>query len=110
MTRILLVDDHRLLRQGTAMLLRADPAIEIVAETGSGTEALELAQRLAPDVVVLDIRLPDITGVQVARALRQDLPDIKVLILSGYNTEQYVRAMVALGCTATCSKRRPVPN
>lgn len=97
MSRIILVDDHLLLRQGTAALLRADPTIEIIAETGSGTEALALAQRLAPDVVVLDIRLPDISGVQVARTLRQDLPDIKVLILSGYDTEQYTRALFAIG-------------
>jgi DNA-binding NarL/FixJ family response regulator len=95
--RTLLVDDHLLLRQGTRALLDADRDIEIVAETGSGAEALELARRLRPDVVVLDIRLQDVSGVEVARALRADLPEIKVLILSAYHTEQYVRGLFAVG-------------
>lgn len=97
MIRLLLVDDHVLLRQGTRALLSEAPDIEIVAETGEGREALALARRLYPDVVVLDIRLEDMSGVDVARALRQDLPEIKALVLSAYNTEQYVRGLFAIG-------------
>ena len=97
MIRVVLVDDHLLLRQGTAALLSADPQIRIVAETGSGVEALELAHRLQPDVMVLDIRLPDLSGVEVARTLRRDLSQIKVLMLSAYDTEQYARALIAIG-------------
>lgn len=110
MSRIILVDDHLLLRQGTAALLSADPTINIVAETGSGTEALQLAHQLLPDVVVLDIRLPDISGVQVARTLRQDLPTIKVLMLSAYDTEQYVRALFAIGVQGYLTKTASGPE
>lgn len=97
MIRLLLADDHVLLRQGTAALLQADSNIDIVAETGQGAEVLALARRLVPDIVVLDIRLPDVSGVEIARLLRQELPDIKILILSAYHTEQYVRALFAVG-------------
>lgn len=97
MIRLLLVDDHALLRQGTRALLSEAPGVEVVAETGEGKQALELASKLAPDIVVLDIRLQDMSGVDVARVLRQELPEIKVVILSAYHTEQYVRGLFAIG-------------
>lgn len=97
MIRLLLVDDHLLMRQGTRALLSEAGDIEIVGETGQGQKALDLAQRLLPDVVVLDLKLEGLSGVEVARALRQELPEIKVLILSAYHYEQYVRAMFAIG-------------
>jgi len=97
MIRVLLVDDHALLRQGTRALLGADPDIAVVGETASGDEALTLARRLRPDVTLLDIRLQGMGGVDVARALRQDLPEINVIMLTGYHYEQYVRALFAIG-------------
>ncbi len=93
----MLVDDHALLRQGTRALLEAAPDIYVVAEAERGEDALNLARRLAPDVVLLDIKLQGLSGIEVARALRQDMPEIKVLMLSAYNTEQYVRALFAIG-------------
>jgi len=97
MIRVLLVDDHTLLRQGTRALLRESAAIEVVAECADGTEALELARRLRPDVVLLDIRLPGMSGIDVARALRQDLPEIKVVILTAWGYQEYVRTLFAIG-------------
>lgn len=97
MIRVILVDDHLLLRQGTATLLQDAGDIEIVAESGQGEEAVELARRLTPDVVILDIRLPGMSGIEVARVLRQDLPEINVLVLSAYQHEQYVRALFSIG-------------
>ncbi len=98
MIRVELVEDHTLMRLGTRALLRDAADIEIVAETVQGAEALALARRLRPDVALLDIRLlPGLNGIEVARALRQDLPDIKVLILSGYPHETYVRTLFAIG-------------
>ncbi|MGI8967614.1 MAG: response regulator [Chloroflexota bacterium] len=97
MIRVILVDDHRLLRQGTRALLAEAPDIEIVAETHEGEEALALARRLHPDMVLLDIRLPGLSGIDVARVMRQDLPEIRILILTGYHHEQYVRALFAIG-------------
>jgi DNA-binding NarL/FixJ family response regulator len=93
----LLVDDHALLREGTRAGLEGDPEIEVVAETGNGDHAVELARSLAPDVVLLDIRLEGMGGVDVARVLRQDLPAVKLLILSAYKSESYVRALFAIG-------------
>lgn len=97
MIRVVLVDDHTLLREGTRTLLQAAGDIQIVAETGSGEEALALARRLRPDVLLLDIRLDGMTGIEVARTLRQELATIKLLILSAYAYEPYVRALFAVG-------------
>lgn len=97
MIRVLLVDDHMPLRAGTRALLQGAPDIEIVAESAQGDEAIALSQRLRPDVVLLDIRLQGKSGVEVARVLRQDLPQIKVLMLTAYNYEEYVRTLFAIG-------------
>jgi len=97
MIQVMLVEDHVLVREGVRALLRDVPDVEIVAETGQGEEALALARRLRPDVVLLDIRLDRSSGIDVARALRRDLPDVKVLELTAHNYETYVRALFAIG-------------
>jgi len=97
MISVLIVDDHMLVRQGTREALRTAADIAIVAEAAQGLEALRLAHALRPDVVLLDIKLPDISGIDVARTLHEDLPDTKVVILTGYHYEQYVRALFAIG-------------
>ncbi|MDQ2743285.1 MAG: response regulator transcription factor, partial [Chloroflexota bacterium] len=97
MIRVLLVDDHALMRQGTRALLSEAEDIEIVAESESGEEALILAGEHRPDVVILDIRLPGLGGVEVARRLREDLPATRILILTAYDYDQYVRALFAIG-------------
>ena len=97
MVRVMLVDDHVLLRRGTRALLQAAPDVEIVAETGDGQQALALARRLRPNVVLLDIRLSGMSGVDVARTLRHGLPQTKVLMLTAYKYEAYVRALLAIG-------------
>ncbi len=97
MIRVLLVDDHTLMRQGTRALLREADDIEIVAESERGDEALVLARQHHPDVVILDIRLPGLGGVEVARTLREDLPATRILILTAYDYDQYVRALFAIG-------------
>lgn len=107
MIRVLLLDDHMPLRAGTRALLAAAPDIEVVAEAAGGREALALAAQLQPDVVLLDIKLPDISGVEVARTLRQDFPEIKVLVLTAYNYEQYVRTLFAIGVEGYLLKSDP---
>jgi len=97
MIRVMLVDDHPLMRQGTRAFLETDPDMVIVAETGQGEEALAMARRQRPDVALLDIRLHGSSGIDVARALRQDLPAVKVLVLTTYPYETYVRALFAIG-------------
>ncbi len=107
MIRVLLVDDHKPLRAGTRALLTEASDIAIIAETASGREAVDLSRQLQPDVVLLDINLPDMTGIDVARTLRDDLPEIKVVILTAYNYEQYVRALFAIGVHGYLLKSDP---
>src|SRR5262249_2361632 len=95
--RGMLADDHLLLRQGTRALLAEAGDIEIVAESGEGEDVVRLAQQLMPDIVLLDIRLHGMSGVDVARAIRHDFPDIRILMLSAYHYEQYVRTLFAIG-------------
>lgn len=97
MIRVLLVDDHVMMRQGTRALLRESPEIAIVGEAGRGEEALELARELRPDVLVLDIKLEGLSGIDVARQLRVEMPEVRILVLSAYHYEQYVRGMFAIG-------------
>ncbi|MGH2448635.1 MAG: response regulator [Chloroflexota bacterium] len=97
MIRVLLADDHTLMRQGTRALLTEANDIEIVAETERGEEAIALAAETRPDVAILDIRLSGLGGVEVARRLRDELPATKILILTAYDFDQYVRALFAVG-------------
>ncbi len=107
MIDVLLVDDHMLVRQGTREALRAAADIAIVAEAAQGAEALRLAHASRPDVVLLDIKLPDISGIDIARTLHEDLPDTKIVILTGYHYEQYVRALFAIGVQGYLLKSDP---
>lgn len=110
MIRIVLVDDHLLLREGTAALLATAPDIAVVAESGQGQDALELARTLQPNVILLDIRLRDMSGIDVARTLRQELPEVKIIMLSAYHHEQYVRALFAIGVDGYLLKNASGPE
>ena len=97
MIRVLLVEDHTLMRQGTRALLGLAPDMAVVGEAARGDEALTLARRLRPDEALLDIRLAESSGIEVARTLRWDLPEIRILMLSAYAHETYVRTLFAIG-------------
>jgi DNA-binding NarL/FixJ family response regulator len=87
---IILVDDHAILRQGLKAVLEQEPDMKIVAETGSGPAAVRLVESLRPDVIVLDLDLPGINGLEVARQIRQGRSRTKVIILSMFSKEAYV--------------------
>ena len=80
--RVLLVDDHTLFRQGIARLLRAEPDFEVVGEAGDGLEAIERAQALQPDVILMDVNMPRATGLEAARRIRQTCPQSKIVMLT----------------------------
>lgn len=102
--RILLADDHAITREGTRRLLEAEPDLEVVGEAVDGEEALRLVEESRPDIAVLDISMPNLNGVQVAEAIRRELQGIRIVILTGYDGEQYARALVRLGVQGFLSK------
>ena len=90
MTTIVMVDDHQVVRQGLRALLEAEPDFSVVGEAGDGLTAMQLVERLKPDVLVLDLILPDLSGLEVARRVSQHTPQTRVVILSMRASEAYV--------------------
>jgi DNA-binding NarL/FixJ family response regulator len=96
-TRIALVDDHELVRDGLRALLAAMPQLEVVGEAGSGAEALSLVERVRPDLLLVDIGMKDMNGLQLTERLCRDYPGLRVLILSMYDHPEYVTSSIRAG-------------
>ncbi len=96
-TSVLLVEDHTVVRQGLRRILESDPQIEILGEVGNGREALSLAQRIQPDIAIVDISLPSLNGIDLTRQLGKLSPHTRVLILSMHADEAYVRQSLKAG-------------
>jgi DNA-binding NarL/FixJ family response regulator len=90
MIRVLLVDDQTLIRQGIAMLLELEPDLEVVGAVGDGRAAIEAVERLRPDVVLMDVRMPEMDGVTATRELHRRFPDIGVIILTTFDDDEYI--------------------
>ncbi len=95
--RILLVDDHPVVREGLRSILSSFDQITVAGEASSGQEALAVSRELKPDVIVMDINMPGMTGIEATSLLRRDLPDCKVLALSMYENRGYVAGAVRAG-------------
>src|SRR5205807_2618846 len=95
--RILIVDDHEVVREGLKVLLEPERDFEVVAETGLGSEVPELVIRTRPDVVLLDARLPDISGPEICRSLSESHPEARVIILTSYTEDDLVEACIRAG-------------
>lgn len=106
--RVLLADDHTLVRAGIRGLLQGLPGVEVVGEAGEGHEGLRLAEALRPDVVLLDIGMPGLNGLEVAGRLATLDPSIRVLILSMHTSEEYVLRALRAGCAGYLLKRSAV--
>jgi DNA-binding NarL/FixJ family response regulator len=95
--RILLADDHAVVRQGFKMILAEQPDMEIAGEAANGREAVELAEKIKPDVVVMDVAMPELNGIEATRRLAASAPHIRVLALSMHKDSVYVREILRAG-------------
>lgn len=102
---LLLVDDHEVVRSGLRMLLENQADLVIVGEAGTGREALQLAQQLHPDVILMDITLPDISGIEVTRQLQKESNPAKVIALTIHEDEQFFFQMLQAGASGYVPKR-----
>jgi DNA-binding NarL/FixJ family response regulator len=103
--RTLLAEDHTIVREGLRTLLRADKGIEVVAEARNGREAVRLSRALRPDVVVLDIAMPRLNGLEAARQIMARAPKTRVLILSAYSDDAYIDGVIAAGAVGFLVKQ-----
>ncbi|MEW2417280.1 response regulator transcription factor [Streptomyces sp. NPDC046866] len=104
MIRVLIADDQPLVRRGLALILAPDPAFEVVGEAGDGAEAVAVAGRLRPDVVLMDIRMPVLDGVGATAELARTVPDARVLALSTFDMDEYVVAALRAGASGFLPK------
>lgn len=98
--RILIADDHFLVRIGLLTSLQMDPDLKIIAEASTGGQALELYRQHLPDVVLMDLRLPDLSGIEVTSRLRKEFPEAKVIIISSYDGEEDIYRSFQAGARA----------
>ncbi|MEA2221417.1 MAG: hypothetical protein QOJ35_4043 [Solirubrobacteraceae bacterium] len=103
--RVVVVDDFPLVREGVVRALHSDPAIEVVAQAASGTQAVELAERLEPDVMILDLRMPDLGGLAVLDRLRTSRPNIRVIVMTASEQASSLLDAIAAGAAGYLSKR-----
>ena len=97
--KILLADDHRIMRSGLRSLLDKEPDMEVVAEAENGRMTVKLARKVSPDVVIMDIAMPDLNGIEASRQILSEAPDVKVVALSMHSGEQFVAGMLGAGAS-----------
>lgn len=98
--RIVLAEDHTLLREGLRALLSADPELEIVAEAADGREAVRCVEKLGPELVLMDLSMPRMTGIDAIREIKRRYPETKIIALTVHKTEEYLRAALQAGADA----------
>ena len=98
-TRILIVDDHKIIRDGLRMLVKKQPDMEVVGEADNGREAVRLALELIPDVVIMDVTMADLNGIDATRQIHKEQPDIKMIALSMHSDRRFVTGMLEAGAT-----------
>jgi two-component system response regulator DevR len=103
--RLLVVDDHEVVRQGLVAMLSRRPNFQVAAEAGTAADAIELARRFQPDLVIMDVRLPDGSGIEACREIRAELPETKVVILTSYPDEEAVFSAIIAGASGYLLKQ-----
>ena len=97
--KIIIADDHPVTRKGLSSILSEEKDLKVLCETGDGRSTIEAVQKRRPDVIIMDITLPDIDGIQVTRTLKRELPDIKILALSIHSNKHYILEMLKAGAS-----------
>ena len=105
--RIMLVDDHPAFRKGMAALIDSEPDLQVVAETGDGAQALEVYRQKKPDVVLMDLRLPGMGGVEATIAIRKEFPDARVIVLTTFETDEDIFRAIQSGAKSYLLKDTP---
>ena len=105
--RVMLVDDHSAFRKGMAALIESEPDLQVVAETGDGHEALAVYRQNQPDVVLMDLRLPGIGGVEATLAIRKEFPDARVIVLTTFDTDEDIYRAIQSGAKSYLLKDTP---
>jgi DNA-binding NarL/FixJ family response regulator len=102
--RLAVADDHQVFRQGIAAIVSSMPGIELIAEAANGQELIEVVREKNPDVVLLDLRMPTLSGVDAAGLLRKEFPELKILVISAYEEEEFVAFLMENGANGYLSK------
>jgi DNA-binding NarL/FixJ family response regulator len=105
--RILLADDHETVRAGLKMIINAQADMEVVGEAGDGREAVALAQKLLPDLVVMDVSMPHLNGLKATEQLKQVCPQVKVLTLTRHTDDGYLQQLISVGASGYVLKQSP---
>lgn len=105
MTRVLISDDHAIVRTGLRTLLKAQPTLELVGEATGGYEALELAEKTRPDILLLDLSMPDLDGISVTRESKRRFPEVRVLILTVHEEQALLREAIRAGASGYILKQ-----
>src|SRR6266404_2436155 len=102
---VLLAEDHTIVRQGFRLLLEGEPDIAVVGEAETGRQAVQLVRKLRPDVVVMDIAMPKLNGLEATRQITKEVPSTKVIILSSYSHDEYVQQLTEAGASGYLLKQ-----
>ena len=102
--KVVVVDDHPFFRQGVRDVLNAESDIEVIGESGDGYAALEMLKELSPDVVLLDVNLPKLNGLQITQAIKRTRADVNVIILTAYDDEEQIYRAIRIGASAYFAK------
>ncbi|MDD5530777.1 MAG: response regulator transcription factor [bacterium] len=108
--KIILAEDHNIIREGLKKLLEEDSSIQIVGEAKNGKEAVELANKLNPDLILMDISMPVLNGIEATKKIKKKHPEIKILILSMYDNEEYIKQLLNIGAEGYLLKETLVRN
>jgi two-component system response regulator NreC len=105
MTKVLIADDHAVVRAGLRALIKSEPSLELVGEASGGHETIELVNQHKPDILVLDISMPDLDGIAVTKTITSELPDVRILILTLHEDKALLRETLKLGAAGYILKR-----